>query len=103
MPHRFLCSLRISTDKQDAENQKLGILEYAAACNIQIDEFVEDIVSVSAIGHMMKVDRKTVSRYIKRHLPQHIKKKNEKRHFRVYLFYAMCKQPLYEFIYYSDC
>lgn len=37
--------LRVSTDKQDAENQKLGILEYAAARNIQIDEFVEDVVS----------------------------------------------------------
>ena len=37
--------LRVSTDKQDAENQKLGIIEYAAARNIQIDEFVEDVVS----------------------------------------------------------
>lgn len=37
--------LRVSTDKQDAENQKLGILEYAAARNIQIDAFVEDVVS----------------------------------------------------------
>lgn len=37
--------LRVSTDKQDAENQKLGITEYAQARNIQIDEFVEDIVS----------------------------------------------------------
>jgi len=37
--------LRVSTDNQDAENQKLGIIEYAAARNIQIDEFVEDVVS----------------------------------------------------------
>ena len=37
--------LRVSTDKQDAENQKLGITEYATARNIQIDKFVEDIVS----------------------------------------------------------
>ena len=37
--------LRVSTDKQDAENQKLGIIEYATARNISIDEFVEDIVS----------------------------------------------------------
>ena len=37
--------LRVSTDKQDAENQKLGIIEYAKARNIQIDEFVEDITS----------------------------------------------------------
>lgn len=37
--------LRVSTDKQDVENQKVGILEYAAARNIQIDEFVQDVVS----------------------------------------------------------
>jgi len=37
--------LRVSTDKQDAENQKLGIIEYANARNIPIDEFIEDIVS----------------------------------------------------------
>jgi DNA invertase Pin-like site-specific DNA recombinase len=37
--------LRVSTDKQDTENQKLGIQEYAAARNIQIDRFVEDVVS----------------------------------------------------------
>ncbi|MEN0047705.1 MAG: recombinase family protein [Bacteroidota bacterium] len=37
--------LRVSTDKQDVENQKVGILEYATARNIQVDEFVEDVVS----------------------------------------------------------
>ena len=39
-------TLRVSTDKQDAENQKLGIMEYTALLEIfQIDEFVEDVVS----------------------------------------------------------
>lgn len=37
--------LRVSTDRQDVENQKLGIVEYAAARNIHIDEFIEDVVS----------------------------------------------------------
>lgn len=37
--------LRVSTDRQDVENQKLGIVEYAAARNIKIDKFVEDVVS----------------------------------------------------------
>jgi len=37
--------LRVSTNQQDIENQKLGITEYAVARNILIDEFVEDIVS----------------------------------------------------------
>ena len=52
--------LRVSTDKQDAENQKLGIQEYATARNIQIDEFVEDVVSGTkdwqkrALGNLIK-------------------------------------------------
>ena len=37
--------LRVSTDGQDVENQKLGIIEYAAARNIRIDKFIEDVVS----------------------------------------------------------
>jgi len=37
--------LRVSTDRQDVKNQKLGITEYALARNILIDEFVEDVVS----------------------------------------------------------
>lgn len=37
--------LRVSTDGQDVENQKLGIIEYATARNIKIDIFVEDVVS----------------------------------------------------------
>lgn len=37
--------LRVSTDQQDTENQKLGILEYANNRNISIDTFIEDIVS----------------------------------------------------------
>jgi DNA invertase Pin-like site-specific DNA recombinase len=37
--------LRVSTDKQDTQNQKLGIVEYANARNIKVDEFVEDVES----------------------------------------------------------
>ena len=37
--------LRVSTDRQDVENQKSGIIEYAAARNIRIDKFIEDVVS----------------------------------------------------------
>ena len=37
--------LRVSTDKQDTENQKTGIVEYAKSCNLKVDAFVEDIVS----------------------------------------------------------
>lgn len=45
-----------------------------AANHDQIASLLKDKVSVSAIGRMMKVDRKTVSRYIKRHLPEYAKK-----------------------------
>jgi len=37
--------LRVSTDKQDLENQKLGILEYANKKGLQIDKFWEETVS----------------------------------------------------------
>ncbi len=56
--------LRVSTDKQDIENQKSGIMEYAAARNIQIDEFVEDVVSGTkdwqgrALGELIQVAKK---------------------------------------------
>lgn len=45
-----------------------------AANHEQIEKLLKDKVSASAIGRMMKVNRKTVSSYIKRHLPEYIKK-----------------------------
>ena len=52
--------LRVSTDRQDLKNQKLGITEYARARNIVIDSFVEDVVSGTkdfhkrALGDLLK-------------------------------------------------
>lgn len=37
--------LRVSTDRQDVENQKLGIVNYAKSTNLKVDAFIEDIVS----------------------------------------------------------
>ena len=37
--------LRVSTDQQDVENQRYGILEYANAQNLGSLQFVEDTVS----------------------------------------------------------
>ena len=37
--------LRVSTDRQDADNQKHGILQYAQARNLQPLHFVEDCIS----------------------------------------------------------
>ena len=42
----------------------------------QIENLLRDKVSLSAIGRMMKVDRKTVSRYVQKHLPQYAKNKD---------------------------
>ena len=43
----------------------------------QIESLLRDKVSFSAIGRMMKVDRKTVSRYVERHLPKYSKAKKK--------------------------
>lgn len=54
-----------------------GIIQSAKVGDSLIfSEVSRDIpkVSVSAIGRMMKVDRKTVSRYIERHLSLYSKK-----------------------------
>ncbi|MDP3559746.1 MAG: recombinase family protein [Legionellaceae bacterium] len=37
--------LRVSTNHQDAENQKLGVLDYCNSCGISALTFVEDTVS----------------------------------------------------------
>lgn len=34
--------LRVSTDEQDAQNQKVGVLNLAKSQNLQIDEWIED-------------------------------------------------------------
>jgi hypothetical protein len=41
----------------------------------EIEKLLKDRVSASAIGRMMRVDRKTVGRYIEQRLPQYSKKK----------------------------
>lgn len=39
--HKILAYIRTSTDKQELNNQKLSILEYAHKNNLQITEFIE--------------------------------------------------------------
>jgi DNA invertase Pin-like site-specific DNA recombinase len=46
---RTLAYLRTSTDKQDLNNQKLEILEYARRNGLHIDDFVS--VSISSRKH----------------------------------------------------
>ena len=40
-----LAYIRVSTDKQDLNNQKLEILEYAQKNNYKVDEFIEIEIS----------------------------------------------------------
>ncbi|MCK5678535.1 MAG: recombinase family protein [Flavobacteriaceae bacterium] len=42
---KTIAYIRISTDKQDLNNQKLEILEFARKNEFKIDEFVEIIIS----------------------------------------------------------
>jgi len=37
--------LRVSTDKQETQNQKFGILQYTKARGLKVNAFIEDIVS----------------------------------------------------------
>jgi putative DNA-invertase from lambdoid prophage Rac len=42
---RVIAYLRVSTNKQDVDNQKYGIIEYCAKNGIEIDEFIKDVIT----------------------------------------------------------
>ena len=48
--------LRISTDKQDLDNQKLEILEYARHHNLRVDEFIEVSMSSRKTSKQRRID-----------------------------------------------
>mgnify|MGYP003942546807 CR=1 FL=1 len=48
--------LRASTDKQDLNNQKLEILEYARQNNLTVDEFVEITSSSRKTSKQRRID-----------------------------------------------
>lgn len=48
--------IRVSTDKQDAKNQRLEILEYARQHGIHVDEFVEITISSRQTSKERRVD-----------------------------------------------
>src|SRR5690606_17248196 len=43
--HKILAYLRTSTDKQDLNNQRLEILEYARRNDLRVDDFIEISIS----------------------------------------------------------
>lgn len=48
--------LRVSTDKQDLNNQKLEILEYARRHDLKVDEFIEIAISSRQNARQRRID-----------------------------------------------
>ena len=53
---KVIAYLRVSTDQQDWNNQKLEILEYARNNNIKVDEFVQITISSKKSTQERKID-----------------------------------------------
>lgn len=53
---KTIAYLRASTDKQDLNNQKLEILEYARKKDLKVDEFVEITISSRKTSKQRRVD-----------------------------------------------
>ncbi|WP_262967356.1 recombinase family protein [Methylobacter psychrophilus] len=53
---KIVAYLRASTDKQDLNNQKLEILEFARKKEIRIDEFVEITISSRKTSKQRRID-----------------------------------------------
>ena len=53
---KIVAYLRTSTDKQDLNNQKLEILEYARQNNLTVDEFIEIAVSSRRTSKQRRID-----------------------------------------------
>lgn len=53
---RTIAYIRVSTDKQDLNNQKLEILEFARRTNRRVDEFVEIAVSSRKSSKKRRID-----------------------------------------------
>ena len=53
---KTIAYLRASTDKQDLNNQKLEILEFARRKNLRVDEFIEITMSSRKSGQLRRID-----------------------------------------------
>ena len=53
---KIVAYIRTSTDKQDLNNQKLEILEYARQKNLSVDEFIEIAVSSRKTSKQRRID-----------------------------------------------
>jgi len=53
---KILAYLRVSTDKQDLDNQKLEILDYARNHNLKVDDFIEIEMSSRKTPKQRRID-----------------------------------------------
>lgn len=54
--HKTVAYIRASTDKQDVDNQKLEILEYARKHDLKVDEFIEITISSKRTTKQRRID-----------------------------------------------
>lgn len=53
---KIIAYLRTSTDKQDLNNQKLEILEYARKNHLEVDDFIKIIISSRKTSKDRRID-----------------------------------------------
>ncbi|MBP9743246.1 MAG: recombinase family protein [Burkholderiales bacterium] len=58
---KIIAYLRASTDKQDLNNQKLEILEYARKNHLEIDDFIEITISSKKTSKDRRIDEMTAT------------------------------------------
>lgn len=58
---KIIAYLRASTDKQDLNNQKLEILEYARKNHLEIDDFIEITISSRKTSKDRRIDEMTAA------------------------------------------
>ena len=56
MPKKTIAYIRASTDKQDVNNQKLEILEYARKHDLKVDDFIEITISSKRTTKQRRID-----------------------------------------------
>ena len=56
MTRKTIAYIRASTDKQDVDNQKLEILEYARKHDLKVDDFIEVTISSRRTSKQRRID-----------------------------------------------
>ena len=56
MAKKVIAYIRASTNKQDVDNQKLEILEYARKNDIKVDDFIQITISSQRTTKQRRID-----------------------------------------------